>query len=28
MNSADDQTKCNAQSTNKLEEIWAEKPKS
>jgi len=28
MNSADDQTKYNAQSTNKLQEIWAEKPKS
>jgi len=26
--SADDQTKYNAQSTNKLQEIWAEKPKS
>jgi len=29
MNSADDQTtKYNAQSTNKLQEIWAEKPES
>jgi len=28
MNSADDQTKYNAQSTNKLQKIWAEKPKS
>ena len=28
MDSADDQTKYNAQSTNKLQEIWAEKPKS
>jgi len=28
MNSADDQTKYNAQSTNKLQEIWAKKPKS
>ena len=28
MNSADDQTKYNAQYTNKLQEIWAEKPKS
>jgi len=28
MNSADDQTKYNAQSTNKLQQICAEKPKS
>jgi len=28
MNSADDQTKYNPQSTNKLQEIWAGKPKS
>jgi len=28
MISADAQTKCNAQSINKLQEIWAEKPKS
>ena len=28
MNSADDQTKYNAQSTNELQEICAEKPKS
>jgi len=28
MNSADDQTKYNTQSTNKLQKICAEKPKS
>ena len=28
MISADDQTKYNAQSINKLQEIWAEMPKS
>jgi len=28
MNSADDQTKYNAQSTNKLQEIWAESQKA
>jgi len=28
MNSADDQTEYNAQSTNKLQKIWAEKPES
>jgi len=27
MDSADDQTKNNAQSTTKLQQIWAEKPK-